>query len=818
VEFRLARDRSARRSPYLRQFMPHRSRLERSARAIAHLGAALCALLLLVAVGQPIFTDDAWWHLALGAAYAENGPWLARDPLLYTATGPPPPVSWLADLVLHGVARTGGFQALRVAQVAAVAGLLALVWRAARDASGSARAASLAAALFGAISAYRLVQLRPELFTIAGGLLLHRALLASPEPPPWRRVAATAAGIGLWANLHPAFALGPILLVAACAGLLAAAPLRRSGDRAADRQRALRLAAAAGLGVAASGAHPLGYGALGVALSASSSMLGSQLVLDEWRPFEFFAWPVPNLPPSALGFAAVWGIALAFVWAALRALRVWRSDERSRAADPALLGVALASFAAMSRASRFIWLAVFPLLFVLRSARAAPGGRAPGGALGAAPAALAALALAPAFLRFGDWSMVANGVGRDLAGYAEPYHAARYEGFAVWWLRDVGIEGNLYCGYAPGGFIGYWLAPRLRVAWNGSLNLPDAALRANLALRAASGTAETPDFLALLDAQGIDLFLGTGLPTPVRANRPIASTTAHLEGAPGWIPVFRSLRAAIYLRANARNAANLARIADAYARDGVPFDRERGFDPGAAIERARDWATQHGLVPIDYAALASARDSAERTPEPATKLDALARVELALGRYSAAAATDARLLELAPSHLPALRRRVCSLLHQGDASALAALPRAAAALASVSGGESPDPELVGAARAALRQGGLDRATRVRVPCFTREDEQRLAIGVRRPPARSRPDRNPSLRSEDPQSAASSFPKSKTKRSRICLAWARLAALSCIRVEIRTRTRARSRSKGPRSSAKSERSESTAELLSCRPKP
>jgi hypothetical protein len=710
--------------------MSKRGALETGLRALAQLGAAAAAALLLIAVGQPIFTDDAWWHLALGAAYASEGPWLARDPLLFTATGPPPPVSWLADLALHGIALAGGFQALRVAQVSGAAAILALVWSSARAAGASPAIASTASALFGTLSAYRIVQLRPELFTIAGGLLLHRALFANPEVPSWRRVAAVAAGIGLWAHLHPAFALGPILLGVACVSLLAATPLRSPADRAIDRQRALRFAATGALGVAASGVHPLGYGALGVAGAASTSMLGTQLVLDEWRPLDFFAWPVPNLPPSPFGFAAVWAIALATLWTLARTLRIWRSENSALAADPALLGVALASFAAMSRASRFIWLAAFPIFFALRTACASRDTSRRSSRLASAAAALAALPLAPAFLHFGDWRMIANGIGRDIAGYVEPYHAGRYEGFAVWWLRDAGLSGNLFCGYATGGFIGYWLAPRIRVSWNGSLNLPDAALRANLALRAASGTTETPDFLALLDAQGVDLFLGTGVPATARANRPIPYTTAHLEAAPGWIPVFRSLRAAIYLRANERNAANLARVADYYAREGLPFDRERGFDAAAAIAGATDWSTQHGLIPNDYAALETARDPNSQVPQRATKLDALARVELALGLYARAAATDAEVLRLVPTHLPALRRRVCSLLRGADSSSRAELPRAARALANASSGASPDPELIAAAGQRLEGAAL-----VRVPCFTRDDEERLGIGMHQPLAR-----------------------------------------------------------------------------------
>jgi hypothetical protein len=79
-----------------------------------HLIVGSSIAVFLVAVGQPIITDDLWWHLALGDAYAQQGLWLAHDPLLFTSPGPPVPASWLADLGLAAIAKLGGLNALRV--------------------------------------------------------------------------------------------------------------------------------------------------------------------------------------------------------------------------------------------------------------------------------------------------------------------------------------------------------------------------------------------------------------------------------------------------------------------------------------------------------------------------------------------------------------------------------------------------------------------------------------------------------------------------------------------------------------------------------
>ncbi|MGY8738985.1 MAG: hypothetical protein ACKVIW_15880, partial [bacterium] len=62
-------------------------------------GPALALVLITLAlVGQPIYANDTWIHLALGEAFASQGPLLAADPHLFAAPGPPSPSSWLGSL------------------------------------------------------------------------------------------------------------------------------------------------------------------------------------------------------------------------------------------------------------------------------------------------------------------------------------------------------------------------------------------------------------------------------------------------------------------------------------------------------------------------------------------------------------------------------------------------------------------------------------------------------------------------------------------------------------------------------------------------
>ena len=45
----------------------------RAAATLAHVALSATAASLLFAIARPLFTDDAWWHLALGRAYARAG-------------------------------------------------------------------------------------------------------------------------------------------------------------------------------------------------------------------------------------------------------------------------------------------------------------------------------------------------------------------------------------------------------------------------------------------------------------------------------------------------------------------------------------------------------------------------------------------------------------------------------------------------------------------------------------------------------------------------------------------------------------------------
>lgn len=641
------------------------SRLLSSAGTVAaHLTALGVAAATVVLAGQPIYANDTWIHLALGEVFAVEGPWLAADPHLFAAPGPPSPSSWLGSLAIWKAFDCGGFIGLRIAHALCVAGILLLAHRNLRRAGAVPAVASALLIMFVALSTYRLVQLRPDLFTIAATMLLHPLLLAGQRGPDEKRILLAALLAAVWANLHAAFLLGPLLVAAASAGV---------GLASNDRARALRLAlAAAAMGIA-SLANPQGIGAHLAYFESGRATLGLEAIADEWNPTNLLAWPVPSLPPTIAAWVVCWLCVLGTIAAAATWLRerlraregrdAGPNESSARSIDPALVAVAAAGLVAAIQASRFLWLGFFALALIgaqLSRSRGTNGeSTASSGAAALArgpvwraPVAIggafAALAIAALHFEVGDWPLVSRAMRADGADYSIPYPAERFNTHAIWFLADSGVEGRIFNDYPLGGFMSFWLAPRLQMASSGTMNVEKSAMEANFAIGARQQQRPDESYAALLDRQGIDLFLGQGYPIEATPGRPIPCTIRHLENEPGWLLVFRNLRSAIYLRNDPRNAANLDRIATYYAKAGVPFDRDRGFDPEEVLRRATPWAYAHGLVPYDFVALVETVRESSRAGRIDIQTHRLAVLYATLGLYERALQLDRQIARKYP--------------------------------------------------------------------------------------------------------------------------------------------------------------------------
>ncbi|MCZ6464246.1 MAG: hypothetical protein O7A09_07895 [Proteobacteria bacterium] len=624
------------------------------------------AVVIVLWAGRPLNTPDLWWHLQMGEIYATEGPWPeGGDPLLHTAHDDAPVQhEWLFGVALHGVDRLHGFTGLRMLHALAAAAILALAWCVFRRAAASATLAALAAATFAILSAWRLTQLRPDLASIPAALAVYALLLAPEGPPSWRRVAAATGLLLVWANLHSLFAIGLALIVAALlggllqSGLALRLPAEERPTQAATRARLRRLGAALALGFAATLVNPRGI-AQHLTFFTSTREAAIWMVKDEWTRFDPFAFHGYGHAVTRLGWLTTDAIGLAFVavagWALLRFLR--RPSARAlRACDPVHLGLGLAGVVAILTSIRFQWMAFLPILFLLR-AHARLTRRAPAwdGA-----AALAALALVVAFVVDAAGSGALAELRNARAYLSRPYAPASYHASGVRMLEDAGIEGNLFNAYHMGGYLAYWLSPRVRTFIDGRTEHYDEQVfedhqRASRGAGARAG--ET--LVDLLDRRRVDVFFGVGLPTPRGATD--VYTTALLEGEPGWVRIDRGVDYAIYVRRNERNAGNLARAAAYYAERGLPFDPERGLDVGAVLRDHPEWAVAHRLLPVDRARLEAAARGGDENARFAA-LDTLGLFHLLAGAYEEQLAFDREAAQLRPRAVGPRRRIVYALL------------------------------------------------------------------------------------------------------------------------------------------------------------
>ncbi|MEM7413568.1 MAG: tetratricopeptide repeat protein [Myxococcota bacterium] len=611
--------------------------------------AWLTGAAVLVAAGQPIFTDDLWWHLGLGQAFASEGPHLAEDPLLDSPAGPPHTAAWLADAGFARLLELTGFQGLRALHVALVLAASGMLWGLLRRAAGSAAAASGGVVIFWLLSTYRLVQLRPHLFTLLAAFAVVALLIVPRKAPGPGRVLAAVAIVGLWAQLHAAFLLGPLLVAAALGGVLCAHWLSERA-RSEGWTRAVALAVAL-VGMLAAGlANPSGADAYLAYFAAGGETTDLGVVLDEWSPVSLFAFPTTGVPPTPLAWTLVWALLIATLAVVVRLLR--RLDRIS-GQEGALASSAALSGALLLFASRFLWLGSLIVLWLVRAERPAlrallrrsAGGLAIAGTL---------LLLVAAFFQRGDWPLVTRGLPQTWSGYATPYALQKYATHALWWLADTELEGHLYTDYFQGGFAGYWLAPQLKTLINGSLNMPKETVTALAAIDARQGAEPGDSFPALLDRLQIDVFLGIRLPETGNPHRPWAYTAGHLEGTPGWRLVFRNLQSAVYLRNVPRNAENFARVARYYASRGIPFDRERGLVVSQLLANAPEWSVAHGVVPRAFQPLRGSNRLADR--------QRTAALYTTLGAYREALAIDEPLLRAHPDRLGIRRRLAWTLL------------------------------------------------------------------------------------------------------------------------------------------------------------
>ncbi len=254
--------------------------LSRVSSAVVLRALLFVAIFSLAAV--PPLDPDLWWHLANGRLMVGTLSIPHLDVYSFSAAGQPWVMhEWLADLGMFGLDRLGGLPLLVVAfalVVTVTAGCLFWLLRRSGLASTPAVLLTLVGTLAGSTAWGARPQLLNALFTalLLIGLSRYRAGRLQPWMlPPF---------IWLWANLHSGFVAGIIIGVLF---VLAEAFDGWRGSRLAmpsDRLRALALAVAACVPLAA--VNPFGVQALLFAVGTLTSPL-IQSNIQEWASPDF---------------------------------------------------------------------------------------------------------------------------------------------------------------------------------------------------------------------------------------------------------------------------------------------------------------------------------------------------------------------------------------------------------------------------------------------------------------------------------------------------------------------------------------------------
>jgi len=632
--------------------------------AVALLALLGLALPLLALCLRPLATDDTWWHLAMGALYAGGNLWPTEDPLLHTTVlRPPVPHEWLFQVGLHALHGAAGFTGLRVLHGVLAAGSLAGAFALFRRAGGDVASAALATAVFSCLAWFRLLQLRPDLVTIAAALALYALVLAPPRPD-LRRCVAVLALLLVWCNAHSLFLIGLALLFAGAAGaatesLLARAAGLREPSRA-SLHRAGTLAALCAAGFLVTLLNPRGI-EQHLTFATESGVGSIWKIRDDfgsWNPFAPIHDLIAFTPLSWLLMDLLFGAALLTgAWQLVRFVR--RRDSASLARLDLVHGaLAGAALIACLVALRFHWLAFLPLVYLLRRWRE----RERPLAVASLGFAAATVLLAVAMPRATSAKRLAKPFAREPDGWRGGAMDERYCGPGMRFLADADIEGRLYQPFNEGGYLGYYLAPRLRTFIDGRLDhVPAEVLDDYLAIRRASRDGPSARLRDRLDRWGIDVFFADTFPERWYPER---ASGFQLRRMPEWQRVYASRNCAVYLRRSPANRENLERVVDYYRERRVPFDPGRGFDAARALRESPGWARAQRIEVADAARLEAWR----RDADPALRRRALA--ELAehawrIGDFEGALALDEAWLAEEPDAFAPAWQRVDALLSLG---------------------------------------------------------------------------------------------------------------------------------------------------------
>jgi hypothetical protein len=528
----------------------------------------LCAVVA-YSVMAPIREPDFGWHVALGRYIVEHHAVPTTEPFTHTAIGAPEVAhEWVSEVIYYLVIRMVGILGLRWVHAAVTVAILVILFLLLRR-DGVTPSLALFGTFAYVVVAQGRFQIRPLMFDLLCLLLMYGYLFVIKPPLTRPQLALIFAGAVLWANLHSGMSLLIALVVIYAAFETAQQKLQwrtaRPGDLGEGNLK--RLWGLAGLSVLGFLMTPNHFRLIPYILE--SKRINSP-ISDEWKPIMDW-WGSPLMTPFSV--EAYW------ILAATTALTVLLSLRRR---SLSLMAVAVFMTILPLTAVRFTSCCFASILLVFGELSRWAEGRPSRGSIRTRQETAAAFSLVALFAVIVAIHPVMNQnnklhryTGRLTSEWN--FQPGVFPLGAVAFLDQTNLHGRLFNSSDWGGYILQETYGKYPIFIDGRwLSTGERVLKDSLIIERKGSTA-----FAKLDEYKIDILL-------VQREW----MTKDLAREKNWIPLFENLNSGVYLRNTPANAGDLEKTADYYKAQGVPFDKDRGFDEHAAFTANPDWAAR----------------------------------------------------------------------------------------------------------------------------------------------------------------------------------------------------------------------------------
>ena len=607
--------------------MDGRPPLPRAARIAAEvLTLAVVFGLLLVYTARSHYEIDVFWHVRTGEWIVQHGTLPAVDTFSAVAPDRPwTPFQWLYEVLVYGLDELGGLTLLRWSHAVLYLVGFALLYLAVRRVLRPVPA--LFVLLFLIVLLEDRFRVRPEVFNLLFLAVLLPVLFGSWRTIGWRGRLGVGAVAWLWANIH---AGGALLVPVTLGGILAGSAFRlavtpavapaggegggwwarRDPARRDEVRRALVLSAVAVLPMLVM------PGFLKGVYTAVSMYDASQTLIPEWRPPTAY---FDLLGERGVPHYLVCGFAPYVVMVVYGVTTVVRVLRRQIASLPwAEIAMAALLLYLSQRSLRFVFLAIVPVVFLLRDL-AARVAAAP--AVWPRRAVVAALALASAGCFAVSWHyniVVQRGsLGAAIERLGDELEPSRFPVEATEFLREAQVEGGILHLSKWGGYLLYYLWPRCSVFSDGRGNFDLVQVGALVATHRPQTRETTLEAAWLL--YGLDIVM---FPAPVFP----LERWEHRRWVRIYAGVEYNLPIEVFLRNSPDNQENLRRVRAWYAALPDPDPRLRSPDL-ATLEQgiAEYWGRRWLSAPGQQRRLAKLAVEVGHDRDPAERAYALFR-------------------------------------------------------------------------------------------------------------------------------------------------------------------------------------------------